>query len=268
MKVYALVGKSGTGKSYQAQNLCKELNIEGIVDDGLFIYENKVMAGISAKRQSTKVGAVKTALFTKDGHRQEVAKTIKKHDPKKLLVIGTSDEMVKRIAGRLELPEIAETVYITDITTEGERDIAHKQRHELGKHVIPVPAFQLKRQFSGYFISPLLIFRGWSANKGGFAEKSVVRPTYSYLGDYSLSDKVFSDIVECAARELPGVDSVLRTTTITAAEGVEITVLVNMRYGFNIVAQAVNLQKQAAAQVEKMTAFNVNRLDIDVRGLK
>ena len=37
MKVYALVGKSGTGKSYQAVNLCKELNIEAIIDDGLFI---------------------------------------------------------------------------------------------------------------------------------------------------------------------------------------------------------------------------------------
>jgi ABC-type glutathione transport system ATPase component len=51
MKVYALVGKSGTGKSYQAQNLCRELKIKGIIDDGLFIYENKVISGISAKRQ-------------------------------------------------------------------------------------------------------------------------------------------------------------------------------------------------------------------------
>ena len=268
MKVFALVGKSGTGKSYQAQNLCKELNIEGIIDDGLFIYENKVMAGISAKRQSTKVGAVKTALFTKDEHQEEVAACIKENPPRKLLVIGTSDEMVKRIARRLELPEIAETIYITEITTEGERAIAHKQRQELGKHVIPVPAFQLKRQFSGYFVSPMRFFRGWSANKGGFGEKSVVRPTYSYLGDYKLSEKVFSDIVECVGNELAGVDTVLRVMTITAAEGVDMTVLVNMRYGFNVIEQAKELQRQAAEQVEKMTAFNVNRLDIEVRGLR
>ena len=68
MKVYGLIGKSGTGKSYQAVNLCKELNIESIIDDGLFICRNKVMAGISAKRQPTKVGAVKTALFNEEGH--------------------------------------------------------------------------------------------------------------------------------------------------------------------------------------------------------
>lgn len=268
MKVYALVGKSGTGKSYQAQNLCKELNIESIIDDGLFIYENKVMAGISAKRQTTKVGAVKTALFTKDDHQQDVSGSIQKTKPRKILVIGTSDEMVRRICARLGLPEISETIYITDITTESERAIAHKQRHELGKHVIPAPAFQLKRQFSGYFMSPLLIFKEWSANKGGVAEKSVVRPTYSYMGDYKLSEKVFSDIVECVAASIEGVDSVVRVLTMTAAEGVEMNAALIMKYGCNMVQQAKQLQEEAARQIESMTAFNVNRFDVEIKGLK
>ena len=45
MKVYALVGKSGTGKSYQAMNICKEKNMYAIVDDGLLIHGNAVAAG-------------------------------------------------------------------------------------------------------------------------------------------------------------------------------------------------------------------------------
>ena len=72
MKVYGLIGKSGTGKSFQAVNLCKRLKIESIIDDGLFICRNKVVAGISAKRQPTKVGAVKSALFYKEEHMTEV----------------------------------------------------------------------------------------------------------------------------------------------------------------------------------------------------
>ena len=60
MKVYTLVGKSGTGKSYQALTLCKDLNIESIIDDGLFIYHSQVIAGMSAKRQNTTIGAIKT----------------------------------------------------------------------------------------------------------------------------------------------------------------------------------------------------------------
>ena len=77
MKVYCLVGKSGTGKSFQAINLCRQMNIESIIDDGLFICHNKVMAGISAKRQKTQFAAVKTALFDQDWHAEEVIRTIK-----------------------------------------------------------------------------------------------------------------------------------------------------------------------------------------------
>ena len=72
MEIYTLVGKSGTGKSFHAMNLCKKLDIEAIIDDGLFIYKNSVIAGISAKRASTKIGAVKVALFNDDSIRRQV----------------------------------------------------------------------------------------------------------------------------------------------------------------------------------------------------
>ena len=153
MKIYALVGKSGTGKSYQAVNLCKEKNIESIIDDGLFICRNTVLAGISAKRQATKIAAVRTALFHEDYHMESVKAAIEKADPQTLLVLGTSDRMVDKIVARLGLHDIDERIYIEDITTEEERDIAYKQRNDLGQHVIPAPTFQLKRQFSGFLIS-------------------------------------------------------------------------------------------------------------------
>lgn len=86
MKVYCLVGKSGTGKSYQAINLCRQMNIVSIIDDGLFICHNKVVAGISAKRQKTQYVAVKTALFDQDWHAQEVIDAIKRENPENILV--------------------------------------------------------------------------------------------------------------------------------------------------------------------------------------
>ena len=49
MKVYAFVGPSGTGKSYRAQLVASENNIHYIIDDGLLIDENEVLAGTSAK---------------------------------------------------------------------------------------------------------------------------------------------------------------------------------------------------------------------------
>ena len=45
IKVYAFVGPSGTGKSYRAQMVANENNISYIIDDGLLIKDNNVVAG-------------------------------------------------------------------------------------------------------------------------------------------------------------------------------------------------------------------------------
>ena len=63
MEIYTLTGPSGTGKSYRAMDICKQYNIDGVIDDGLFIYKGMVTAGESAKRCETKIGAVKAAIF-------------------------------------------------------------------------------------------------------------------------------------------------------------------------------------------------------------
>ena len=123
MKVYGLIGKSGTGKSYQAINVCKEYDIESIIDDGLFICRNKVMAGISAKRQPTKIGAVKTALFSTDEHMEEVRDKIKKIKPSSILIIGTSDGMVDKMLEEYDIDRETATKdvieFVSDLLAKG-----------------------------------------------------------------------------------------------------------------------------------------------------
>lgn len=267
MKIYALIGKSGTGKSHHAVNLCKERGIEAIIDDGLFICKNRVVAGISAKRQPTKVGAVKTALFFKDEHMQEVKKAIAKTDPDSVLIIGTSDGMVEKIAARLELHEIDERLRIEDITTEEERAIADEQRHKLGKHVIPAPTFQLRHQFSGYFMPPVkLLFKEWGSLREA-SEKSVVRPTYSYMGDYRISDKVFADILECLRIETEDVMDIVKCSFCQLQEGLEVELSVNVRYGASLPITGNSFQKEIVDKIEEMTSFNVIRIDMEINDL-
>ncbi|MDD5987053.1 MAG: hypothetical protein PUC26_04455 [Eubacteriales bacterium] len=268
MKVYALSGKSGTGKSFQAMNLCREKNIAGIIDDGLFIYNNEIRAGRSAKRAGTKIGAIKTALFHDDEHMEETKKAIQASGADSILVLGTSEGMVKKITERLDLGEIDELIHIEDITTKEEREIAEKQRIQQGKHVVPVPAVQLKRQFSGYFMHPLRIFKGWGFGKDSFAEKSVVRPTYSYLGDFIISDKVITDIVRETAEEMDGVDNIIRTISTNRDEELTVTVLAIFRSGFSILQTGKELQRRCAEMIEKMTAFNMGHIDIEIHSLK
>ena len=267
MKVYGLIGKSGTGKSFQAVNLCRELNIESMIDDGLFICRNKVAAGVSAKRQNTKVGAVKTALFTDDSHCDSVKASIEKMKPSSILVIGTSDRMVEKIARRLQLGRIEKRIYIDQITTEAQRATAKKQREEMGQHVIPVPTFQLKRQFSGYFMLPARMLLRELGPWREISEKSVVRPTYSYLGQYRISEKVFSDIIECVRREDANVAEVSRVGVIRRQDGIDLYVTALFRRGVQLPEAAKAFQRNAVDKIEKMTSFNVNRLDLEVKGI-
>lgn len=267
MKIVALIGKSGTGKSYQALNLAKEKNINYIIDDGLFISKSKIQAGKSAKRQSTKVGAVKTALFHDDLHKSEVIKAIHRSKPDCILVIGTSENMVDKIINRLELPEKDEAIYIEQITNEQEREIAVKQRHELGKHVIPVPTFQLKHEFSGYFMDPLKIFKRISSGKQEITEKTVVRPTYSYLGEYIISERVVSDIVSYMSNCIDGLEEISKISVISGEKGIDIHVDISVLLKRHLMELAKDLQIKIKEEVEKMTALNVLNTHIYIKNI-
>ncbi len=263
-----MVGKSGTGKSYQAMNLCKELNIECFIDDGLFICGNSILEGISAKRQSTKVAAIKTALFTDEDHRQAASNKIKAISPETILILGTSEKMIRSISKRLELPEPEQIIQIEDITSEEERETARKQRQELGKHIIPVPTLQLKREFSGYFLDPLRIIRGWRGGKASVSEKTVVRPTYSYLGQYTISDKVIGDVIDHLGSETEGVESVTKVSIENNKEGMKITIYLICKFGFQIMNTAIEMQKAVFQMVGTMTAFHIKAVDVEIKGLK
>lgn len=269
MDVYTLVGKSGTGKSFHAMNLCKKLNIEAIIDDGLFIYKNTVIAGTSAKREATKIGAVKVALFNNDEIRYEVSTAIKEKNPESILILGTSDGMVNRIIKRLGLPELPEDslrrIRIEDITTEEERAAARHQREDLGKHVIPAPSLQLKRTFAGYFMDPLRFFRG--KDQGASHERTVVRPTYSYMGEYFITEKVIDDIITCLARITPAIGRVIYVVQSSNSEAYHLKIGVKIKKGYPIWESAIEFQQNIEKEVEKMTAFNVTQIDIEVRGV-
>ncbi|WP_129600262.1 Asp23/Gls24 family envelope stress response protein [Anaerophilus nitritogenes] len=265
MNVVALVGASGTGKSYRAIGVASEKKIDYIIDDGLLIKKNKIIAGKSAKRQNTSIAAVKTALFSHDDHRQEVIDTIKNEKPKGILILGTSKRMVEKIANHLKLNSIDEYVYIEEISTEQERKIAKKQRHELGKHVIPVPTFEIKKDFSGYFIDPLKILRKRENHSMQISEKSIVRPTYSYMGKYTISDKVIFDLIQYGVKEIKEVYKVLAIDIKNYPNGIVIHVDICAIYGTTLGKLALKIQEQVKKEVEYMTALNIISINVFIK---
>ncbi|WIF96169.1 Asp23/Gls24 family envelope stress response protein [Caminicella sporogenes] len=268
MKVIALVGKSGTGKSYKALSLAHEKDIEYIIDDGLLIRENKIIAGKSAKRELTKISAVKRALFLNEEHRKSVIDAIEREKPKSILILGTSEKMVRNISENLGINYIDEIVYIHDISTEEEIKLAQISRNKEGKHVIPVPTFELKKHFSGYFLNPLRIFRRKKDNTLQVSEKSVVRPTYSYRGKYVISDKAIIQIIKFVGQNTEGFYKFTKIYIKNYPHGIVVDIDVILSYG-NVVTTVIrNLQKHIKREIENMTSINVLAINVCVRSLE
>jgi uncharacterized alkaline shock family protein YloU len=263
IKVYAFVGPSGTGKSYRAQMVASERKIAFIIDDGLLINENEVVAGTSAKKAPTKIETVKSALFSKPEQKAEIVKALRKYKPQSILILGTSDNMVEKIAENLGLPKVSEYIYIDDVATEEEMETARRIRTTEGKHVIPVPTFEIKKDFSGFLLDPLQIFKSkGKGQKPYISEKSIIRPTFSYMGNYTISDGVLKDIIAHMAGRMDAIHKVIKSRIQKNPEAVNIYIEVVVVFGFNIIEALQEFKTKCAREIENLTAMNVGRIDI------
>ncbi|MGI6093689.1 MAG: Asp23/Gls24 family envelope stress response protein [Veillonellaceae bacterium] len=272
MEVIALVGPSGTGKSHRALIVAHEYNIDTIVDDGLLIKDSKIVAGHSAKKEPSKIRAVKRAIFMEEDHAREVCEAIERVKPERMLILGTSKNMVEKIVSVLGLPSIHKVINIEDIATPAEIAKARESRLKEGKHIIPVPTIELKPHFSGYLIDPLEIFfkKTQSKKRRKLGEKSIVRPTFSYYGKLLISDAVISAIVDYVAVSEP---AITRTGQIQIKnfqekeKGISITFDVTIKYGFSLREVVATAQKRVKDVVEYMTGLLVNEVNVAVKRL-
>jgi len=270
MEVIALVGASGTGKSHRAQLVAYEQEADAIIDDGLLIKDSKILAGKSAKREATRVAAVKRALFVDPEHAREVKERVLELNPRRVLILGTSLGMVEKIAERLSLPAPTRVISIEQVATAEEIRRAMKIRREQGKHVIPAPTLEVKKTFSGYLVDPLRFFlrpKAESAARSLVIEKSVVRPTFSSLGKFYIADTVVASVAARVVLGIPGVARVLKVLVESRIDGVEINVDVAVKYGYEIPAVLEQGQRQVKEMVEYMTALNVLAINLAARRL-
>lgn len=202
MDVIGFYGPPGTGKSDRALVIAYENKASCIIDDGILIYHSRIVAGKSAKREESRLKAVRRAIFWDKEQRDEVRAALQKINPKRVLILGTSDRMVVTIAKALDLPMPAKYIRIEDVAKPEDMLKASEARHKEGKHVIPVPTMELKPYFKGYMVDPLRFLRNRKKEPKRFSEwneRSVVRPVFSYYGKLTFSDKVIESLVNYAA---------------------------------------------------------------------
>ena len=266
-KVYAFVGPSGTGKSYRAQLVASENNIHYIIDDGLLIHDNDVIAGSSAKKAPTKIETVKKAIFIEKEDRKNMREALKKVKPDAILLLGTSDGMVEKIAENLGLPKPEKTIYINEVATETEMETARRIRTTEGKHVIPVPTFEIKRDFAGYILDPLQIFKYRRNEEPYISEKSIIRPTFSYLGKFTISDTVFRQITEYVTKKTEGIHRVSRVRVENSVGATNLYVEVYVIFGYNIVSVLRDFKQKVKKEIERLTTMNVQEVSVVAKGI-
>jgi uncharacterized alkaline shock family protein YloU len=271
MQVYALVGRSGTGKSHRASYLAFKHNIPLIVDDGLLIEGSHVLAGKSAKRETTKIGAVKRAIFHDDAQAAEVREKISASGADKILLLGTSDKMVLRIADKLQLPAPETIIQIEEIASPRAISKALELRNKENRHVIPIPTFAIKKDFPGYLIDPLRSFWGKSHREDTrkvVIERSIVRPVYSSLGNFSISEQVITQMVSHITGRVPGISRCVKVEVISRPDGADLHMDVNLYYGQNIPTVLREVQRVVKDVLEYLTGFAVHEIRVVARRIE
>ncbi len=268
IKVYALVGKSGTGKSFRAQLVAQRLGIDLILDDGLLIMDQRILAGQSAKKDKHSFSAVKTALLAKPGQARNIRKALRKQDYKKILILGTSVGMIERISERLDLPHPKRVIAIGDIATKVEIDAATRSRKKSGKHIIPVPAVEVKRDYGNIFLNSVRVFikrRLPFRRKGKDAfEKTVVRPEYSTKGRVSISRAALTQMVMHCAHEYNPAIRVSKLVVSEEKAGYKLEVVIEIPLEMQITGRIHGFQRYVLENIEQFTGVDLQQVNITV----
>jgi adenylate kinase family enzyme len=267
IKVFALIGESGTGKSFRAKLVAQKYGIEHIIDDGLLIKENKILAGHSAKKEKTFLAAVKVALFDEKAHRDEVARKLQSEKIRKILVLGTSDKMVNKIAARLQMPLPRKIIKIEDIASQDEIDKAIRTRRIEGKHVIPVPSIEIKRSYPGIFHDAIRIFKKKITPAGigptpSVHEKSVVRPEYSKRGKVIISEAALSQMVIHCVDEYNQNIRIKKIIVHDNEMGYSFAITIDVPYDIQLGGNMHELQNYVIDNIERYTGILIEEVNI------
>jgi hypothetical protein len=265
MKVYALIGPTGTGKSYRAPHIAQEHGIDCIIDDGLLISRGRIIAGKSSKAELSRIKAAKVAMFYFPSHREEVKKALRELNPEKVLVLGISRSMVEKICERLEIPLPEEVFEIYDLARPEEITMALEARESEGKHTIPVPLVEIKRNLWGGIVDiiPVVVWRWFYSSQ----EKTVVRPPFSYLGKLVVTENALRSLIAILLSHLPWVEKVETIELRRIDRGMEVELECVFRRGFPVAQFGRLIQGYLRERVEYLTGVEIRTVHVSVSGL-
>jgi len=271
VQVFALVGRSGTGKSFRARLVAEKYGVELIIDDGLLIRDQKIIAGRSAKREKAFLAAIKTALFEQHDHLREVRHAIQSEKFKRILILGTSERMVRKIAGRLGLPAPSKVLNIEQLSSKEEIETAIRSRTE-GKHVIPVPTVEIRQNYPQFVYDSVKVF---FKNKLGLFpaadrvfEKTVVQPEFTRKrGRVEISESALAQMVLHCVDEWDDAISIKKLSLKNDIKGYRLRLRIHLPMGVKLSGSLHNMQEYIISSIQRYSGVMIESVDITIDGM-
>jgi uncharacterized alkaline shock family protein YloU len=173
--------------------------------------------------------------------------------------------MIQKIAVRLQLPQPGNIIHIEEIATREEIDKAIRSRQVEGKHVIPVPAIEIKRNSPLNFFNAVRVFqkKKSAANPAEkIYEKSVVRPEFSKKGRISISEAALTQMVMHCVLEYNQAVRVKKLGIKTDMHGYKLTITIDVPFGTQLTGEIHNMQEYIIDNIEKYTGILIEEVSI------
>ena len=267
VRVTALIGRSGTGKSFRAQLIATRHGMDLIIDDGLLIRDQKILGGRSAKVAINAIAAVKAAVFHDPRAAQEARRRIAAMRPRRVLVLGTSAKMVQLITRRLGLPAPHRYLHIEEIASRAEIDAARAARESEGKHIIPVPPVEVRRDYAHMAIDAIRIFwqRGVLRNKGLVFEKTEVRG--ESRGAVSVSETALTQMVAHCLHEHDPRLHLARVIVSKSTGAWALEAIVDVPSGLAVGSGLHDLRELIMSSLQRYAGLVLSQVDVTVGNL-
>ena len=205
-------------------------------------------------------------IFEYPAHREEVVGFLEGRAPCRLMLLATSEGMMRKIVAKLGLNDPVKIIGITDVATREEIDNALRERREKRQHVVPVARTQIQRNFAGKLVSQLKdLFKSKDRDDG----RTIVKPPFSFDGHVTIGREA---ILEMCRRLVVIGEHVRKVHEIeleTDDDSLEVNLEIDLRLGNrSALLIARLLQKKISVGLSYFTGMDVRKVNIRIHEIE
>ena len=144
-----------------------------------------------------------------------------------------------------------------------------KSRQIEGKHIIPVPCIEIKRNYPQIFSNSIKgffrenkLFTKKDQNDGKLFEKSIVQPEFSKKGRIEISEAALTEMVMHCVSECDEAVRVKKMTIKTDSRGYRIIILIDVPFGTQLTGKIHKMQQYIIDKIESYTGILIEEVSI------